>query len=275
MKRFNLLVTLILLGIIVNACSSSYLGQVDIVGVGAGEKPTTQDKYYIDPDQIDHIVLTYTPGLKSKEQEVSKGVKFVAGEALVKNFSGQPQLMVDYLNFHQKFDNLVLVLDKNGVVAWEGHLKFLDFGNAYGVSKYGLTGPKRIHFGEAMETYVGKEKKAKKYKKDKKIKFPKNNKESFAQGFSYAKKYPFLFTKLPEMEFTTIDGELVRLSQYTENKKPTVLVFYMAQGKKERDLGDAVQLATDVGKVLRGGEASHKVSRPQVLLKKIENVYLK
>ncbi|MEA3499554.1 MAG: hypothetical protein U9R41_00815 [Candidatus Marinimicrobia bacterium] len=275
MKNLMKLALVFLIGLMVIGCSSSYVGKVDVIGVGAGEKPTSHDRHFVNESQVKNIKVTHTPNIKFKEQDVSENVKFVAGDALIKEFSGDPQLMVDYLNYSQKFNNLVLILDKNGVVAWEGYVKFLDFTNAFGVSSYGLTGPKRISFHEAMETFIGKEKKAKKYKEDKKIEFPKNNKESFAKGFSYEKKYPFLFTKLPDMGFTTLDGNKIQLSKFSENGKPTVLVFYMSQAKKTANASAELKMAADALKMLTNSGKRNEIPLPNELLKQIEDIYFK
>ena len=250
--------------------SVSYNGKVDVVGIGAGAKPMHTDTNYVEKAKVQDIHLLYADKIKIKEQDASKTVKYIAGDALVKEYSGEPKLLVDYLNAYQKLSNLVLIVDKNGVVAWEGKLKTTDFDNATGVYDYGLTGADRMSFNDAMEKFVAEGDEAEEYDAEKTPKFPKDNTESLMSGFSYATKYPFLFVKLEDMSFTDANGKEVHLSEFTQNGKPAVLIFYMAEGKKSRDIHDDLSMASSL---LHGFSSDTKTVKPEVLLESIEKRY--
>ena len=265
----------VLSSILIGCGPASYSGMVDVVGVGVGPKVKSADSHFVDQTKLASINVLYADKIKIKEQKVSKTVKYVAGGSLVKEYSGEPELLAKYFNSVQlRDDNLVLIVDKNGVVAWEGHLRTTDFKNAFGVDDYGITGEDKISFDEAMSKFVGDGEEAEDYKKDKKIIFPKNNKEGFISGFNYDKRNPFLFVKLSDMSFTSPDGGTVNLSKFTSDGKPSVLIFYPSHGKKEADLNEDMGMAVDAFNMLRGKAVSKKRPSPARLLKAIEDTYL-
>ena len=255
---------------IMSGCGpSSYNGLVNVVAVGAGEKPTTKsDRNYVDTSSLPNIVVFHTPNLKIKEQKVSKNVKYIAGEALEKEYSGEPKIMVDYLNAYQNIDNKVLILDKKGIVAWSGAFKTNNITSAVGVYDYGLTGAKRMSFSDAMEKFVLDQDEAE-FDEDKKIKFPQGNKDSFAAGFSYAGKYPLLMTKFPDMKLGT-----TTLSAIESNNKPTVLVFFMSKDTQSGTMQADVNKVTNMIGAFTGA-AKVGSPKPQKVLNDIEEIYLK
>jgi len=271
----NLITKIVLSGTaiaVMSGCGpASYNDRVNVVAVGAGHKPKATDRNYVDDKKLPDVQVYYTPNLKIKEQNASATVKYIAGDALVKEYSGEPKLMVDYLKAYHSFDNMVLILDKNGVVAWSGAFKGDDIRNAQGVYDYGITGAKFISFDEAMEKFVIDEDEAE-FDEDKKIKFPTDNKSSFLAGFSYAGKYPLLMTKLPDMKFGKTS-----LSEIRKNHKPTVIVFFMAADEKqEKTLANDINKVQNLmGFVTGSGSSDEKIPAPQKVLTEIEKIYFK
>ncbi|MBD3823712.1 MAG: hypothetical protein IE916_04305 [Epsilonproteobacteria bacterium] len=270
MKRFFKYLSVLFMALMLSGCMAekSYLGNVNVVGVGAGAKPAKTDVNYVDAGKYNHSIVVYTPNIAITEQKTNDTVKYVAGDALVKSFSGEPSMMVAYLNAYQAFKNKALIIDKNGVVAWSGAFRGNDIENANGTYDYGITGEKRMTFKEAMEKFVLNEE-VTDFDKDKVIEFPQGNGEKFLSGFSYAKRHPLLFTKLPDMKFIGEKGEIT-LSQILSNKKPTVLIFYMAQGERARNLGDDLSQAS----YLLGVSEAPVVTTPAAVLQQIESIYL-
>lgn len=269
---FNYALIVVALLFMSGCAAKTYVGKVDVVGIGAGAKPTTVDRQYILESSLPNVVIGYTPNLSVVEQNVSDTTKYIVGDALVKTYTGEPKFLVDYLNSYQNLENKVLILDKNGVIAWSGSFSGNDINSANGVYDYGLTGIDRMSFAEAMEKFVLNEETTD-FDNDKKIEFPKGNKESFLSGFSYSKKYPLLFTKLPNMNITGSNGD-IDLSKIIGNKKPTVLVFFMSQAKKSTDLMDDVGKVKDMFDMARGKSASQKAPTPEMVLKQLQDIYL-
>jgi len=280
MKIKNSLMSMAVVLTLAGCGPATYNGKVDLVGVGAGPKPTRTDRHYIDPAKVPNSHLLYADKIQEKEQDVSTTVKYVVGDALIKEYSGEPQLLVDYLNAHQKLDNLVLILDKNGVVAWSSHFRTSNIADTIGIYDYGLMGEDRMSFSEAMEKFVGDLDEAEDYKPEKKIFIPKDNTDTFMSGFSRDKKYPFLFTKLNELkdaEFTNIDGQKVKLSSLINDNKPTILIFYKSKAAKdEASLQKDIDMAKDVFNMLKGGStSSNSVPAPQIILQNVETTIFK
>lgn len=270
MNRFFNYGLILSIAILLSGCfaEKSYMGKVNFVGVAAGPQPEKVDPNYVNVKSFPHVQVVYTPGISVEEQKANDTVKYVAGDALVKTYRGEPQMMVDYLNAYQGMQYKVLILDKNGVVAWSGKFGKSGVQDAQGVYDYGLTGEDRSSFDEAMEKYVLDGEESEDFDSDKKLEFPKGNKSSFMAGFSWSKRNPFLFTKLPDMKFQGVNGE-VTLSQIMSNKKPTVLIFFMAKGAHERSLSDDISTAAYL--MGRGGAAG--VMPPDRIFQDIENVY--
>ncbi len=235
---------------------SSYNGLVNVVAVGAGEQPkSVNDRNYINKNSLPNIVVYHTPNIKINEQNVSTNTKYLIGNALSREFSGEPKILVNYLNKYQSLDNKVLILDKNGVVAWSGHFRGTDVTKSMGVYDYGFMGSDSIPFGEAMEKFVLDADNAEEYKKDKKNIFNDDN------------KYPFLFTKYPNMQLGSTN-----ISEITSNNKPTVLVFFMSKDNSKNTL------ANDINKVSNfiggfSGRVSSNSPTPQNVLKDIQDTY--
>ena len=255
----------------ISGCAGkSYIGKVDVLGVGAGPQVSASDPNYIDSSMLSDIVVAYTPKLQIKEQDVGKNVKYVAGDALVKEYSGEPKLLADYLNSYQSMTNKILILDKNGVVAWSGYFKG-DIKSSQGVYDYGITGVDRMPFDEAMEKFVIDGDEAD-FDEEKTIAFPKGNKESLLSGFSYSKKYPLLFTKLPDMKVTNAQGQTISTQELSNNGKPTVLILYMSKGKEEASLTGDVQKVRDVVDMF-SGRSAQKAAKPQQVLTDMQQNY--
>ena len=256
----TLLKKIILSGVVVALMSgcgpSSYNGLVNVVAVGAGEKPTSvSDKNYVETESLPNIIVYHTPGIKIKEQDVSTKTKYIAGDALTKEYTGAPSLLVDYLNKYHSLDNKVLILDTRGVVAWSGYFRGSDVTQAMGVYDYGLLGTDRISFDEAMGKYVMDKEDAEEYKKDKKI------------VFTDDEKYPFLFAKYPNMRVGNND-----LSKVISNNKPSVLIFFMSKDTSEGTLSGDVDSVVNAVKFFSGQESSSSLT-PQSVLQNIEDVY--
>lgn len=275
MKKLVNYLLIVVATLLMSGCAAkSYVGKVDMVAIGAGAKAvSTSDKQYINENALPGIVVGYTPNLSITEQGTSDTVKYVAGEALIKTYSGEPKFLADYLNSYQKIENKVLILDKNGVVAWSGHFSGTDINSAKGIYDYGLTGKDYMPFNEAMEKFVIDEETTD-YDEDKKIEFPKGNKESFMSGFSYSKKFPLLFTKLPNMTIESSKGS-VDLSNTISNNKPTVLVFFMSQGDSGESLLKDVAKAKDLFNMVRGKASDKKAPTPNMVLKQLQDTYTK
>jgi len=273
MKTFINILLVVAIPLFMSGCMAekTYLGKVDVVGIGAGAKPVNSDSYNIDKSRLSNITVTNTPNIKITEQDVSKTVKYVAGEALVKSYTGEPKLLVEYLNSYQELSNKVLILDKAGIVAWSGSFKNNDIQSANGVYDYGFTGVDRMSFGEAMEKYVLDEELAD-YDDEKTIVFPNSNTDSFMSGFSSSKKFPFLLAKLPEMKVIDSNKNEISISSLANNGKPTLLIFYMS---KQRDMNNLIDDTAKVGnmaKMFTGNSASRDV-RPQEILNNIQTIY--
>ncbi|QSZ42889.1 hypothetical protein GJV85_12480 [Sulfurimonas aquatica] len=244
----------------------SYLGKVDVIGVGAGAKPVNPDMNHVEKAMLPNIMVATTPELQVQEQDVHTNVKYVLGDTLTKEYSGEPKMLADYLNAYSVLLNKVYIIDKNGVVAWSGSFKDNDIENAQGVYDYGLTGADRISFDEAMEKFVLDGDEAD-FDDDKVVEFPKDNTDSFLSGFSYSKKYPMLLTKFPDMEVLNSHGDKVSMSSLSNNGKPTVVVLYMSKAPDSSMFADVSRIQS-----MFTGESNSRVS-PQKVLQRIEEVY--
>lgn len=270
MKTLFRTLLLVAIGLSMSACfaEKTYMGKVDVVGIGAGHKPTSSDANSINKSTLKNITVTYADKIKIEEQDVSKNTKYVVGEALTKEFSGEPKFLVDYLNVHQSLDNKVIILDKNGVVAWSGRFSTADVTKANGAYDYGITGIDRMYFDDAMKKFVLDGDEAAEYDEDKKIIFT----QDISSMFSNSGKHPLLFTKLPNIKVSNTDGLELNLSSLIKNGKPTVLVFYMSQAAK-RDLIKDVGNAINVVNMFSGVDSNTETLRPQRVLQSIQEIY--
>lgn len=268
MKKMILWSLIVGLALFASGCSTSYLGKVDVMGVGIGSKSVdTSDTQYVDESRLNNISVAYTPEIEIIEQKVSKTAKFVAGEALTKEYKGEPEMLSAWMNEAQGVVNAALLIDKNGVVAWHGYFRGSDVTQSLGVEGYSLFGgAKRITFDEAIKKYVGDLDKQD-FEEDKVIKFEKG-------FFDYGKEGPFVYTKLPDFEVTKTDGKIININSLVKNGKPTLLVFFMAKGKEEADLMDVVKTTRNIASVLQGGEMDSGPVVPQQLFTNIEKTYL-
>ncbi|MCF7741392.1 MAG: hypothetical protein K9N00_06310, partial [Candidatus Marinimicrobia bacterium] len=82
------------------------------------------------------------------------------------------------------------------------------------------------------------------------------------------KEGPFVYTKLPQLKVKRTDGQLVDISEITQNGKPTLLVFFMSSARK-KETADKVSNA--IGMITSGG--TQKIV-PQKVLYFIEDGYL-
>lgn len=276
MKTFVNILFFISMTLLMSGCfaEKTYIGKVDVIGIGAGQKSATGDAHSIEKKQLSNITVAYASDIQITEQKVNKTVKYVAGDALSKSYSGTPTLLVDYLNSYQSLSNKVLILDKNGVVAWSGNFKSRDIQSANGVFDYGFTGPDRMTFGEAMEKYVLDEETAD-YDDEKKIVFPKGNTEHFTSAFSYSSKYPFLLAKFPDMSLVDSNGKAVSVSALATNGKPTVLVFYMSKAPSTDTLANDVNKAASIAGMFSGNIGSDAPLYPHNILQSIQTIYFK
>jgi len=272
MKRLMQVALVVVVAFLGSGCAQkSYVGKVDVVGIGAGPKPVAQNKNSVVPSKLNKVSLLYADKIKVEKQKTSKPVAYLAGRSLVKKYSGEPKFLVDYLNAYQSLDNKILIIDKNGVVAWAGYARTDNIKNAQGVYDYGLTGVDSMSFAEAMEKFVIDEDEAEDYDADKKFNFE----ELKASLFSRSDRHPLLFTKLPDMQFISEDGKSVRLSQFVNNHKPTVLLFYMSKADNTRSLIDDVNKAASMVKMFSGGESSGTGEKtPEKILEDIQTYYL-
>ncbi len=277
MKTFLNVLLVLSMALLMSGCfaEKSYMGKVDVIGIGAGAKPATQDAHSLDSTKLSNITVAYAPDIKVKEQAVSDTVKYVVGDALTKEYSGEPKLLVDYLNFSQNLTNKVLILDKNGVVAWSGFFENYDIQNAKGVYDYGIMGVDRMSFDEAMQKYVLDEELAD-CDDEKKIIFPKGNIEKLAAGFSNSKYHPFVLAKFPDISLVDSNGKTLSIAKLAHNGKPTVLVFYMSKAPNKNTLGNDIDKVADIASTFTS-KIHHSVAPvyPQNILEKIQTVYFK
>jgi len=267
-KRRNKMRQVIILSLIAflllfaNCASQSYADRLDVYGIGAGPKPGSNDAHAIDESKLNNAKVAYTPQLVIKEQDVSKNTKAALGDALTREFEGKPELLAAWLSEKQDLENVALLIDKNGVVAWHGRFNKQDVPGVIGVEGYKmLGGAQRITFSEALKKYVDKEK-TQKYKEDKKIEFKKG-------FFDYGKEGPFVYTKLPQLKVKGSDGTTVDISEVAQNGKPTLLIFFMSSARK-KEAADKAQNA--IGFITSGGGTQKIV--PQKVLYFIEDGYL-
>lgn len=268
MKRMILWSLIAGLALFASGCSTSYLGKVDVMGVGIGHKSVdTTDSQYVDESSLSNISVAYTPDIEVVEQKVSETTKYIAGEALTKEYKGEPQMLSAWMNEAQGIVNAALLIDKNGVVAWHGYLRRSDVSQALGVEGYSLFGgTKRISFDEAIKKYVG-DLDEQDFEEDKVLKFEKG-------FFDYGKEGPFVYTKLPDFKVTKSDGEVININSLVKNGKPTLLIFFIAKGKEKADLMDAAKTTRNIASVLRGGEMEANNVLPRQLFTNIEKAYL-
>ena len=261
MRQVIILTLIAFLLLFANCASQSYVDRLDVYGVGAGPKPDVEDPHNIDNSKLNHVKVAYTPDLVIKEQNVGEKTKAALGDALTREFDGEPKMLASWLSEKQDLENIALLIDKNGVVAWHGQFDKQDVPATIGVEGYRmLGGAQRITFGEALEKYVDKGK-TQKFKEDKKIEFKKG-------FFDYGKEGPFVYTKLPQLKVKRTDGQLVDISEITQNGKPTLLVFFMSSARK-KETADKVSNA--IGMITSGG--TQKIV-PQKVLYFIEDGYL-
>lgn len=271
MKTFTNILLSGAVALSMSACAGkTYMGKVDVVGIGAGAKSATKNANTVNDAMLADIVVAYTPNLITKEQKVNETVKYVAGDALIKEYSGEPKLLADYLNAYQSLNNKILILDKNGVVAWSGFYKG-NIKGSRGVYDYGITGADFMPFDEAMEKFVIDGDEAD-FDDEKVISFPKTNKDSLLSGFSYSKKYPLLFTKLPDMKVVTTSGKTVSTNRLAKDGKPTVLVLYMSKGKSDKNLASDIDKARNLVGMFTGDTVA-KDAAPQKVLQDIQTSY--
>lgn len=261
--RKVIILSLLAFVIIFSQCgSTSYVDRLDVYGVGAGPQPEKEDPHVIDESKLEHVKVAYTPELVIKEQDASETVKNVAGDALLRNFEGKPELLAAWLSEKQDLENVALLIDKNGVIAWHGQFDQQNIPEILGVEGYRmLGGAQRITFSEALKKYVDKEK-TQKYREDKKIEFKKG-------FFDYGKEGPFVYTKLPQLKVQRSGGKIIDLSEVTQNGKPTLLIFFMSKARKKQT-ADKVKNA--IGLITSGGGTQKIV--PQKVLYFIEDGYL-
>lgn len=229
MQRLKMSGLLILSLIFLTHCAStSYIGKFDVYGVGAGPEPTASVRNAVDTAQLKYVKVGYTPNLTIKEQDVGNTAKMLLNSALTREYSGQPEFLAGWLNEGQQLLNAALLLDKNGVVAWQGSFDSDKIEGEQGVEGYKLMGGRQyLTFSEAFEKYVKKEK-TQKYKEDKQI--------NFDQGFfESGKEGPFVYAKLPEFSVQSPDGSLVDMSSVINNGKPTLLIFFLSEERGGRD----------------------------------------
>lgn len=252
MKKIIVILSVLTAVFLTQCGSTSYVDRLDVYGVGAGAQPSADNPNAVDETQLTHVQVVYTPGLIIEEQDVSETAKQLTGSALQREFSGEPKMLAAWLAEKQDLQNVALLIDKNGVVAWHGTLNKQSVTDVLGVEGYKmLGGAQRITFAEALEKYVDKEK-TQKFKKDKEI--------SFNKGFfDYGKEGPFVYAKLPELKAKTSDGTQVDVTAISQNGTPTLLIFFMSSAREVR--------AADI---LMGG--TQKIP-PQKVLKYIDRGY--
>ena len=228
-----------------HCASTSYIGKFDVYGVGAGPEPAASARNAVDAGQLKYVKIGYTPNITVTEQDVSKTGKMLLGTALTRKYSGQPYFLAGWLNEEQKLLNAALLLDKNGVVAWQGSFDSDNIQEERGVEGYKLLGGRQyITFSEAFEKYVKKEK-TQKYKADKQI--------NFDQGFfESGKEGPFIYAKLPDFSVQAPDGSMVDMSSVINDGKPTLLIFFLSQERGGKDAS-----ITPPGKLLEYFESAY------------------
>lgn len=256
-----------------SGCATTYMGKVDAMGVGVGPKPDNMANLnYVDETQLRNVSVAYTPGIEIIEQEnVGKTAKFVLGDALVKEYKGEPKLIVDWLNKYQQIGNFAMIIDKNGVIAWTGTLRSDDIRSSNGIEGYSLFGGKKfLTMDEAMDKYVG-DGKEQDFEEEKVIEF---KDEGLKGMFKGSKEGPWVYAKLPDFNVVTASGEEISISSIVNNGKPTLLVFFMSKGKEKADLEDTIETVQNVASILSGGEAREQAITPANALKNIDAQYL-
>lgn len=246
MKRFKTSGLLLLSLIFLTHCASSnYIGKFDVYGVGAGPEPAASVRNAVDAAQLKYVKVGYTPKLATREQDVGNTTKKLLNSVLTREYSGQPKFLADWLNEEQKLLNAALLLDKNGVIAWQGSFDSDKIQEDQGVEGYKLLGGRQyLPFYEAFEKYVKKEK-TQKYKKDKQI--------NFDQGFfESGKEGPFVYARLPDFSVQSPDGSMVDMSTVIDNGKPTLLIFFLSQERGGKDA-----MITPPGKLLKYFESTY------------------
>ncbi|UCZ57908.1 hypothetical protein LGV61_06450 [Desulfurispirillum indicum] len=241
--------------------------QAALIGVGAGAAPGADDPFTFNMDAFPSLKLNYTPGILVKEQEVSDRTKYLAGDALSKEFSGTPQFMVDWLQETQKLTNVIFIIDKNGTIAWTGNFLYrLDLDELDGVVTQGLTGVKRMPFREAMEKFVVKGDTTKYDSKP----------ISFEKGFFSGNRSIFIHKRLPEIDIKKADGTATTLEKQ-RGDKPAVVMFFMASGKQERSLSGDIDKVSDMAArwsdAIKGTGSVKEEARPQEFFQLMQNSY--
>lgn len=272
MKKFIYFIMAMFMPFFMVGCvaEKSYTGKVNVVAIGAGPKPTDSfDRQYIKEDYIPNAIVGYTPNLFVSQQSSINSMNYIMGDG-VRTYSGEPKLLVDYLNSYQKLDNKVFIIDKNGVVAWSANFSTNIIGLTKGVDYYDIYGENFINFDQAMQRYVFDEQTTD-FDDTKQHIFPEYTQKQYLYESDYQSKYPMLFTKLPDMKIYTSKGEL-SLSKIMSNNKPTILFLFISQKNKNNNLEGEMKTAADMFNAMKDDASNQRIS-PQQVLRELESTY--
>lgn len=180
----------------------------DVVVVGIGAKNPTFDE-----SKYPHLTFVYTPGLVSQAQlgKTSRmALEAVAGDVVRDVMKGEPEILAQWWD-EKDLDKHVVLLDASGVGAWEGWVGRRDTYMESSMSVRRMMMTKHVSLGEVYKDVVEKGKKAE---------------VKAGKPFDVKDIDAVMNRKLPDFDVTTAAGEIRPISSWTENGKPTLVLFF-------------------------------------------------